>query len=355
MVGGNLAADPNSDILKEIRDEFKYYQSEWSDVLREGRKDMRYVAGDPWDPKEKQARVDADRPTLALDELSQYVNQLINDPRQNKRAIKIDPKGAGATDQTAELRANIIRDIEYNSRAQAAYTTGFQGAVERSYGYWRVGARYKYQNVDFDDPADVRLLEQVLYIGRIPNPDTVLFHPNFIEMDASDSMGCFVTDRMRRDDFKRKYPKAELTDFTPDMMKIAPEWIDAKDITVAEYWKVSIEQKKLLLVDDEKQGAIAFYEDELPKGFDKKRISRERTIEKRIVTQRITNGVEVLEETEIPIPWIPIVPVFGKEIYVDEGGGATAQASLADPAGPRSLHAVLLLPIMRGRSSRHDA
>lgn len=308
-------------IIKEVRDEFTYFQQEWSEVQREGKKDMRYVAGDPWDPKEKEARKDANRPCLALDELSQYVNQLINDPRQNKRAIKVNPKGGGATDQTAEVRANIIREIEYNSRAQAAYTTGFQGAVERSYGYWRVGARYTRQNVKSDTPADANQFEQELYIGRIPNPDTVMFHPNFKEMDASDSMACFVTDRMRREDFKRKYPKAEITDFTPEMIQIAPQWVDSKEITVAEYWKVKISSKKLYLVDS-KEGQIALYDDDLPKGFDKSLIVQERKVDKRSVIQYITNGIEILDETEVPISIIPIVPVFGKEIYVDEGAGA---------------------------------
>ena len=311
----------NDKLIKEIRDEYSYFQAEWRDVHVEGKKDMRYVAGDPWEPQEKQARKDANRPCFALDELSQYVNQLINDPRQNKRAIKVNPKGDGADDKTAELRANIIREIEYNSRAQAAYTTGFQGSVERSYGYWRVGSRYVQQSFKPDSPADESQFEQELYIGRIPNPDTVMFHPNFKEMDASDSMACFVTDRMRRDDFKRKYPWAEITDFTPEMVTIAPQWLDAREVTVAEYWKIKVTSKKLFLVDT-KEGPIAMFQDELPKDFDKSRIMRERKIDKRSVIQYITNGVEILDETEIPISIIPIVPVFGKEIYVDEGAGA---------------------------------
>lgn len=308
--------DVDSDLCKEIRDEYLYYDAEWAPVREEGKKDMRYIACDPWDPQEKQARKDAERPTLALDELAQYTNRLINDPRQNPRDIKINPRGNGATDDTARIRENLFREIQYNSRAQAAFTTGFQGAVQRSYGYWAVGSRYRDEHSE-----GVEAFEQELYIRRIPNQDSVLLHPNFKELDASDVSSGFILNRMRRSDFKRKYPHAEVVDFTPDQIQIAPQWINDRDVMVAEYWKFATEERTLYLVES-KDGPIALFKDELPKGFDKSRIKRERAIEKRKVVQYETNGIEILNKTEIDIPIIPIVPVFGEELYVDEGGGS---------------------------------
>lgn len=305
-------------LLKEIRENYSYYLEAWRSIREEAQIDMRYVAGDPWDPKDRKFREDNDRPCMTWDELSPYVNQLINDPRQNKRAIKVAPVGSGANDATAELRGDIIRGIEYNSKAQSAYTTGFQGAAERSYGYWRVGKRYVNTTAK---TGSVDAFNQELYIGRIPNPDSVLFDPNFKEVDCSDAMGCFVTDIIRKKDFKRRWPKAEIQSFEPDQMQLAPEWVREKEIMVAEYWRVTIEKKKLYLVGSEDE-PLALYEDELPEGFDTAKAMRERTIEQRVVTQYITNGVEILDEEKIEIPWIPIIPVFGKEIYVDEGAGS---------------------------------
>lgn len=303
---------PNAEILQEVRDEFEYYENAWNDIREEAKKDMRYVAGDPWDPQEKRARKDAERPCLALDELSQFVNQLLNDPKQNPRAIKINPKGDGADDKTAQTRESLIREIQYNSKAQAAFTTGFQGAVQRSYGFWRVGSRYK----------DDETFEQELYIGRIPNPDSVLIHPNYKELNASDMMGCFVLDKMRKEDFKIKYPDAEITDFTPEYINLAPQWLQDNEVMVAEYWKVSVEQKTLYLVNS-KEGPIVLADEELPKSFDESRIQRERKVQVRKVTQYETNGVELLSKpVEVEIPWIPIIPCFGEELWVDEGGGS---------------------------------
>lgn len=310
--------DSDEVILKEIRDNYAYYLDSWREIREEARVDMRYVAGQPWEPKDKEFREANGRPCMTWDELNPYINQLINDPRQNKRAVKVDPVGSGANDKTAELRGNIIRTIEYNSKAQSAYTTAFQGAAERSYGYWRIGKRYV--TVTGKDPGP-QTFNQELYIGRIPNPDTVLFDPNFKEVDCSDAMGCFVTDIVRKPDFKRKWPNAEITSFDGDQQEFAPQWIKEKDVMVAEYWRVTIEKKTLHLIEG-KQGPTALFEDELPTGFDMSRSSKRREIEKRIVTQYITNGIEILDREVIEIPWIPIIPVFGKELYVDSGAGS---------------------------------
>ncbi len=133
--------NPNSALLKEIRENYTIFKQEWQPIVDEGDRDMLAVGGDPWEAKEREFRDKYDRPILTWDELSPYVNQLVNDLRQNKRAIKINPRGAGATPVTALLREDKIREIQYNSRAQSAFTTAFQAAVERSFGWFGISYR----------------------------------------------------------------------------------------------------------------------------------------------------------------------------------------------------------------------
>ena len=40
---------------KEIREAYADFMSEWSDIQEEGKTDMRYVAGDPWEAKDRKA------------------------------------------------------------------------------------------------------------------------------------------------------------------------------------------------------------------------------------------------------------------------------------------------------------
>jgi hypothetical protein len=333
-----LEQNPKSSLLKEIRENYTAFEEQWRPIKEQADKDMLCVAGDPWDAKEREFRDKYDRPVMTWDELSPYVNQLVNDPRQNKRAIKINPRGAGATDVTAQLREDKMREIQYNSRAQSAFTTAFQAAAERSFGYFGINARLVADGLTEDQYAELvstapeKLFEQELYIYRIPNPNSVLFNPSFKEADASDSTECFVEEGIQRAEFKRRWPKAKFIDWVGDYATEAPGWQKEKDVRVAAYYKAIIRKRKLYLIDGEKdtEDRVALYGDELPGGEDKwtadeknqKRIRRDRTIETRRIKQYWTNGLEILEESdEIPIRWIPIIPVFGKEMWLDEGSG----------------------------------
>lgn len=298
---------------KEIADRFQYMEDRWREVRDAAREDMRYVAGDPWDPKEKMARKAVNRPCLVLDELGQYINALINDVRQNKRGIQVDPKGAGSDDKTAERNGNIIRGIEYVSQSQDAYICGFENAAQRSYGYWRVNTRY----------VEDKSFDQEIVIERIPNPDTVWLDPDCKKIECSDGKDAFVVDLIPKPEFIRRWPNSAIVDFSTEIMEVAPHWIREETVQVAEYWKVDEKPRKLWLVKADKgMPPFEMWEDEQPDKFDMRRIIKERKSTQRIVTQYITNGVEILEENAWAGRYIPIIPCFGKEIWVDEGAGA---------------------------------
>lgn len=320
-----------AELLEEIRDNFDFDMDGWDSIHQEGSTDMRYVSGDPWDPAEKRQRKENKRPIVTADELNQYTNQLINDVRQNPRGIKVTPKGYGATDDLAEFRADRIRAIEYKSTAQAAYITGFEGAAQRGYGFYRI-------TTDYEGPKS---FNQEIKIVRIPDPDTVIYDVGCQEFTCSDADHCFVLDYPSIAKFKNDYPDAEIQSFEGEIRTTAPTWIKDKFVQVAEYWKVKKKPTTLYQVDLGPQvGPQEMFASALPKGTHeeggflvmpprrgfpqgaKGRILNKRKTETRQIVQYMTNGVEILEVNEWLGKWIPIVPIFGKELYVDKGAGA---------------------------------
>ena len=301
--------------LREIRETHEYFVDRWQDIYDEGGTDMRYLSGDPWDPKEKADRKDK-LPALSFDELNQYLNQLINDVRQNKRAIKVIPKGTGSTDKSAELRGDLLRQIEYESRAQASYETAFEGGSSRGYGF--AGWRKKY--------VSERSFDQELQIRRFPNPDAVMLDYDAKEWDCSDGMAAFVLDLIPEKQFKMRYPKAQITDFSDSVRASAPDWFKNTSVQVAEYWKVNLKPRKLLLVNVDKIGYMAIFEDELRGSSHEGKIigepKKERIVEQREVCQYLTNGVEILEENDWDGQYIPIAPCWGREMWLNEGTGS---------------------------------
>jgi hypothetical protein len=303
-------------ILAECRDRYDYARTQLEDIRSEGDMDMLYVSGNPWPEAEKLARKGT-RPCMVMDEYSQYANQVINDVRQNKRAIQVEPEGFGANDQSAELVGDLFRNIEYESNAQSAYICGFENMLNRSEGGWIVRREYVSES-SFD---------QKLTIDRIPNVNSSYPDPDCKKADYSDARYWFLLDKCPRKEYKRKYPKATIVDFTSEHYTLAPNWIKQDEVIVAEYWTVDEDTKTLYLVRIDNGQPAVMAEDELPDNFDIERESKpggrilnEREAITRKVTQYITNGIEILETNPQPGKYIPIVWLTGKELYVNNGG-----------------------------------
>lgn len=317
IVSPGWETDP---LLVEIRRRFTYAMDEWRDVREEGKEDIKVVAGDPWNPKDKRQRIDAGRPALSLDEIGQYVNQLVNGVRQNQRAIQVTPVGDGANDQTAEFRQDLIRQIEYRSKAQDAYTTGFENAVQRSYGYWRVTSRYCSDTLtpDADGKLSSSLLDQELLIEPIMNPDLVLIDPDFQRPDGSDMRWAFIYERWPVEEYKKRFPKAVVRDANPDLCRSYPPWFKKESIQLAEYWTIETDRKRIVATEED-DGSVSV--DEVDEDEKLPEDTKERFVETPKVCKYLTNGVEILEQQEWPGTAIPLVCCFGKILYVDEGGG----------------------------------
>lgn len=268
-------------LLKQIRDAYKYFLQYWRENREQSEIDMQYANCQGWTTKDLEER--KGRPSLWPDELSQYVKQVNNNARQNPTEIVVKPKGEGATDEDAERREAIIRGIQYSSSAQAAYTTAIESAAWSAFGAYRI----------INEVVNHGNANQQPRIKRIPNAMTVLWDPHALEADFSDQKKCFVLDIIRKDDFAEKYPDAKKQSFSAEDQRVAPEWLQGETLLLAEYWKVT-----------------------KTKGEGNKK----KALPHCTVTQYITNGVEILETNEWPGSWIPIIGVFGEELYVTDGG-----------------------------------
>jgi len=307
----------------------------WQDIRKEAATDMRFMTGDPWPAGERSAREALQRLCLSFDELSQYINQLVNGVRQNKRAPKVTPAGNGANDQTAEMRAGMIKAIGYKSNADAARITAFENAAMRSYGVYKVKRRY------INDSSEL----QELRLERMPNPDVWYPDPDGTEADYSDIRDGFELDRMSKAEFARRFPNAEIKSFSTELMMTAPSWIRDDEIQVASYWKAHDRSRTRLRYEDDETG----YLDDLGsgavitpdnyvegKGVKRRKIRNYREMVDRFIVEYKFNGVELLEEAPWTIKminpttgkeitggkYIPYIMITGKELFVDTGTGS---------------------------------
>lgn len=309
----------DEDILATARERFKLAEDAEQEIRREALDDLRFAAGDQWDAADKQRRQlpGTSRPCLTINKLNGPLNQTANEARLNQAGIKVSPVDSMSDPDTAEVIEGMVRHIEQTSKADEVYETALEQSAAGSFGYFRVTSTY----------AGPKTFDQNLRIERIPDPFSVYLDPYAREADKSDMRWAFETEWLSRDEYEQEYGKSVVSqmNFYDGVRNPAPGWISKSGVRIARYWCVEIIPRKLTAIDWPDGKRTTQYSDELPDQMppglrvatdsDNKPIERD-TQQRKICCYKI-NGVEILDYTEWPGQWIPILAVLGKEMWID--------------------------------------
>lgn len=300
--------------IATCRDRFKRCVEAESKNRERALEAIRFRDLDQWPEKIRKLREDdpeGARPCLTVDKLNQYVNQVKNDQRQNRPAVKVRPVDDKGDMEVAEVFQGIIRHIEDTSKADQAYDTGFEHAVDGGFGYWRI----------LTDFTDEKSFEQDILIKRIRNRFSVYLDPDRQEPDGSDAKYGFVTEWIDREEFKATWPNKDPIDWeTEGKDEKLKDWVTKEKVRIAEYFHYENVKKKLLLLSD---GQVVL-EDDLEKVQQQAQLAgieltviKERDTTIRQVKWSKVSGKEELEKKDWAGKWIPIVEVIGNEIDVE--------------------------------------
>jgi hypothetical protein len=244
------------------------------------------------------------RPTLTLNKIRQHNLQIVNDARQHKAQIKVTPTGGRATYEAAQVFSGIIRRIEYQSKAIDAYSTAIFHQVESGIGYVRV----------LTDYADEKSLEQEIFIRRVADPRTIYMDPDAKEYDKADANFAFVFNDIPRDRFEAKYGKDEAAE--PATLDHSDGWNDKDHVREAEYWRRNDEDDTLHKLVD----GTVFAESDLEDGEMERLkpfIVASRDVANPVIEWFLLRGNRVAERKEWLGKYIPIVPLIGEEIVIE--------------------------------------
>jgi len=307
-------------ILKLARDIFEQADERENDTRVEALDDLRFARlGEQWPTNIKQARELDGRPCLTINKMPAFIRQVVNDARQNKPSITVNPADNRADPETAEIINGLIRNIQVVSDADIATDTAIESAVSGGFGYFRIDI-----TEDEDGVKDIAF-------GRIANPFCVYGDPHSEGADSSDWNNCLIVSNMRKSEFENRYKGKEQVDWDATGYTGLPSpWMNGDEIMVAEFWNRVDGTEEVVDLSDgstvskewfERSQAWLMLQQIAPTGF------RQRKTKK--VTQYILTGCEVLETVEWPGKYIPIVPVYGDEINVE---GKRVFRSLINPA-----------------------
>ena len=304
------SAIPADSRIQEAIDFLKFSNEADTENRQKGLDDLKFSSGDQWPIEVQNSRHLEARPCLTINKLDAYVRQIVNQMRQGRPRMRAHSMNSEANAKVADVITGIFKHIEVNSDADTAYDTAGEYAVRIGWGYWRVITDYVRED-SFD---------QEIYIRPIDNPFSVYFDPNSIQPDGSDAEKVLITTLMSKDDFKIQYPGADdggdfnqrgTGDFDPD-------WVQKEDIRVAEYFYVERKKTKLLLLSD----GTKVYKDEAPSpeilaAAGIMVVGERETMRKQIKWCKLT-GLEILEERDWSGRYIPVVPVYGQQLTVED-------------------------------------
>jgi hypothetical protein len=304
------SAIPADSRIQEAIDFLKFSNEADTENRQQGLDDLRFSAGNQWPIEVQNSRHLEARPCLTINKLDAYVRQIVNGMRQSRPRMRAHSMNSEANAKVADILTGIFKHIEVNSDADTAYDTAGEYAVRIGWGYWRVVTDYVR-----DDSFD-----QEIYLRPIDNPFSVYFDPNSVQPDGSDAEKVLITQLMSKADFEKQYPNADSGgDFNQrGTGDFDPDWVQKEDIRVAEYFYVERKKTKLLLLSD----GTKVYKDEAPSpeimaaaGI---MVVGERDTMRREIKWCKLTGLEILEERTWAGRYIPVVPVYGQMLTVED-------------------------------------
>lgn len=257
-----------------------------------------------WEEKARGVRDTGGKPCLVLNQLLPYAQQIVNDIRQARIAIRVSPVDDNADIDTADIFQGIIRNIERQSDANTAYNTAALNAVGGGLGWIRVKTDY----------ADNDTFDQELFIDRVLDFTSVYLGPNYQKIDGSDAEYGFIIDKITRERYEEEYPDREPLSFDDSTTE--------DEVAIAEFFYKYYEDSNLYqvkLID----GSINTINQEQMDALDEDgtvdyEVVAKRPIKIPYVKHCIYDGHEdPISEEEFPSQYIPLVPVFGEEVYLD--------------------------------------
>lgn len=302
-----------SDFAKEVRELWQQGEEADRTNREEAIRDLEFAAGEQWDERVREYRESGDRPfplpCLTINQMPQFIGQVVGDRRANQTSIKVLPREDGDK-EVAAVRSELIRSIEHQSKADRVFTQAFQQAVTCGMGNFRVDLDYAYEDA----------FERDLFIRSIPNPMAVNWDPMAADPTGRDANWCFVTDKLLSEDYKKRFPGAA----EPSMFDAATRaggWCEDGAVRVAEYWRLEERERTIALMANGSAEDVTDRKDDynamLWKGPDGQ--PRIRKAKCRYATMVLTNGMqELTDKFELKIPRLPIIRVTGQEVWIGD-------------------------------------
>lgn len=293
--------------LEDMRENYRDDLEADRENREEGVEDKKFAAGEQWD-----RRVLAYRdglPCLVINTVPQFTAQLVGDWRQNRNGIKVVPRENGDVD-IAMIRGDLIRSIEWESRAERVYDTAFESMVQCGDGAFQIAVDYASDDV----------FDQDILIKPIDDAFAVVWDRMSIDPTGKDANRCFVDESYPRKVFDKLWPDtdpSELMGAKAYKEAQADGWFDDNTVKVTAHWRMLVRNRLLMLFED---GSIHSLDDKSDADalFEKHgRPVKSRIAPCRYAQMHLVTGFKILSGPyEYRLTRLPVIRMSGRVINI---------------------------------------
>jgi hypothetical protein len=289
----------DKDILTLALERYEDCQPVCEEVYRQAVDDIKFSVGQQWASNETNDR--KDRPCLVENRCAGLVHQVTNEQRQQRPQITVRPRDESTDPDTAEIINGLLRFIQYDSDSETALDTASSNQVRGGIGWLQVCTEYEDEDNPFGGQAikmrrikDVRCVKAPFHLCN--------------EIDLRDMPYCFIEAEMSKKDFEIEYPNVEVDNWKATSAK---GWVTEDKVRIAEYYTIDKTPVQVYKLSDDS------VTEEIPDESTGLTVVDTRTrYDRKVSWYKITNS-QILEKGVIPGSWIPVIPIVGEEITID--------------------------------------
>lgn len=306
---------PNSDEAAFLSQALKRRSESWTaeeDQRSQALEDINFCHREQsqWDDYSKATR--KDRPKYEINKVLQAVRQVLGNMRKSQFSSKVRPSGGEATQEMADVFNGLIRNIENDSNFENVTQVAGKEAITGGFGAWQIVTDYN------DDDS----FEQSIKIKPIHSATTsVYFDSASSDEHHRDAQYAFVDQEISKIEFEQKYGKSTpQSSISKEEYSSNNNWSERETIRISDYW-VKIPVKKQIA--ELSTGEVVDYDDDFKKIEDELTLNdivvkRTRSVKSHKVQHYKISADKILDG---PNDWagkyIPIVPVYGTQIWID--------------------------------------
>lgn len=236
--------DSVDDFLEEMREDYQLDLDYDHENRLQAIDDKKFAAGEQWDPTVLEHRKGL--PCLVINSVPQFTAQLVGDWRNSRKAIKVVPS-VDSDEDKAQVRGDLIRAIESNSKADRIYDLAFESVTQCGDGAFKIDVKYARDDV----------FDQDIVISPVDDAQSVVWDRMSIDPTGKDANHAFCDDMIPEREFDRKWPDKDPSTLSKVTRNdcLAGGWIQDEGYRVTEYWRMVSRDRLLGLFTD---GSIRF-------------------------------------------------------------------------------------------------